>query len=109
MCIHLRIKGFYYVITYVFYFIAASAIPGNFRFEHLWKLSQFFLKAVVLNIYTFSLEDHFNFLMAKTILPGGESNPGLLRDRQGYLPLYYRGLVIIPSDILSVPTFPMYI
>ena len=25
-------------------------------------------------------------------LPDGESNPGLLRDRQGYLPLYYRGL-----------------
>ena len=26
----------------------------------------------------------------KKELPGGESNPGLLRDRQGYLPLYYR-------------------
>ena len=25
-------------------------------------------------------------------LPGGESNPGLSRDRQGYSPLYYRGL-----------------
>ena len=24
-------------------------------------------------------------------LPGGESNPGLLRDRRGYSPLYYRG------------------
>ena len=24
-------------------------------------------------------------------LPGGESNPGLPRDRRGYLPLYYRG------------------
>ena len=24
-------------------------------------------------------------------LPGGESNPGLSRDRQGYSPLYYRG------------------
>ena len=27
----------------------------------------------------------------KNILPGGESNPGLPRDRRGYLPLYYRG------------------
>ena len=26
------------------------------------------------------------------ILPGGESNPGLPRDRRGYSPLYYRGL-----------------
>ncbi len=27
----------------------------------------------------------------KMYLPGGESNPGLPRDRRGYLPLYYRG------------------
>ena len=27
------------------------------------------------------------------LLPGGESNPGLPRDRRGYLPLYYRGAV----------------
>ena len=26
------------------------------------------------------------------LLPGGESNPGLPRDRRGYSPLYYRGL-----------------
>ena len=25
------------------------------------------------------------------ILPGGEWNPGLPRDRRGYSPLYYRG------------------
>ena len=25
------------------------------------------------------------------LLPGGESNPGLPRDRRGYSPLYYRG------------------
>ena len=25
-------------------------------------------------------------------LPGGESNPGLPRDRRGYSPLYYRGI-----------------
>ena len=30
----------------------------------------------------------------KDILPGGESNPGLPRDRRGYLPLYYRGHII---------------
>lgn len=27
------------------------------------------------------------------LLPGGESNPGLPRDRRGYLPLYYRGVM----------------
>ena len=27
---------------------------------------------------------------SKVFLPGGESNPGLPRDRRGYLPLYYR-------------------
>ena len=27
-------------------------------------------------------------------LPGGESNPGLPRDRRGYLPLYYRGPLV---------------
>ena len=27
-------------------------------------------------------------------LPVGESNPGLPRDRRGYLPLYYRGLAV---------------
>ena len=30
----------------------------------------------------------------KKILPGGESNPGLPRDRRGYLPLYYRGHIM---------------
>ena len=30
-------------------------------------------------------------LKKKKYLPGGESNPGLPRDRRGYLPLYYRG------------------
>ena len=28
---------------------------------------------------------------SKCMLPDGESNPGLPRDRRGYLPLYYRG------------------
>ena len=31
-------------------------------------------------------------LWLKKILPDGESNPGLPRDRRGYWPLYYRGL-----------------
>ena len=30
-------------------------------------------------------------LSEKCYLPDGESNPGLPRDRRGYLPLYYRG------------------
>ena len=29
----------------------------------------------------------------KILLPDGELNPGLPRDRRGYSPLYYRGLV----------------
>ena len=28
------------------------------------------------------------------VLPGGELNPGLPRDRRGYSPLYYRGLAM---------------
>ena len=41
---------------------------------------------------------HYSHLLAskailseKCYLPDGESNPGLPRDRRGYLPLYYRG------------------
>ena len=34
------------------------------------------------------------------VLPGGESNPGLPRDRRGYSPLYYRGW-----DEMIVETF----
>ena len=37
-------------------------------------------------LYTFA-----HFLRA---LPGGELNPGLPRDRRGYSPLYYRGVVV---------------
>ena len=32
-------------------------------------------------------------------LPDGELNPGLPRDRRGYLPLYYRGLYILDSKL----------
>jgi hypothetical protein len=39
----------------------------------------------------------------KKKLPGGESNPGLPRDRRGYWPLYYRGLMIF-SVFLSIYT-----
>ena len=31
------------------------------------------------------------FTWFKSVLPGGESNPGLPRDRRRYSPLYYRG------------------
>ena len=34
------------------------------------------------------------WFLLKLVLPGGESNPGLPRDRRGYSPLYYRGLNI---------------
>ena len=37
--------------------------------------------------------------MRKT-LPGGESNPGLPRDRRGYSPLYYRGHSLDGCDSL---------
>ena len=40
----------------------------------------------------------------KKILPGGESNPGLPRDRRGYLPLYYRGHVC-RSETIGVDPF----
>ena len=35
--------------------------------------------------------EQLGFLKGKSNLPGGESNPGLSRDRRGYSPLYYRG------------------
>ena len=31
------------------------------------------------------------------VLRDGESNPGLPRDRRGYSPLYYRGVIMISS------------
>ena len=34
-------------------------------------------------------------------LPDGESNPGLPRDRRGYLPLYYRGLAVGVVGVLG--------
>ena len=39
-------------------------------------------------------------LQQKCVLPGGESNPGLPRDRRGYLPLYYRGHVLGRQNII---------
>ena len=51
-------------------------------------------------------------LEKKVILPGGESNPGLPRDRRGYLPLYYRGLDVegmIHSRPIADDTFLFYI
>ena len=36
------------------------------------------------------------------MLPGGESNPGLPRDRRGYSPLYYRGLIYKVSENMMI-------
>ena len=41
--------------------------------------------------YVLCIEIMFNEIEKKNVLPDGESNPGLPRDRRGYLPLYYRG------------------
>ena len=38
--------------------------------------------------------------LGKNNLPGGESNPGLPRDRRGYSPLYYRGLGTNSKEII---------
>ena len=38
---------------------------------------------------------------SKNVLPGGESNPGLPRDRRGYSPLYYRGWSLFLSLLLE--------
>ena len=35
--------------------------------------------------------------LTQKLLPGGELNPGLPRDRRGYLPLYYRGTKALNS------------
>ena len=40
----------------------------------------------------FELECLIQSKNQKKYLPDGELNPGLPRDRRGYLPLYYRGL-----------------
>ena len=37
------------------------------------------------------IEEKQETVRKEKILPGGESNPGLPRDRRGYSPLYYRG------------------
>ena len=52
------------------------------------------------------------FRNEKKFLPGGESNPGLPRDRRGYSPLYYRGLGDNTSAWMTslMPTFiPFFI
>ncbi len=41
----------------------------------------------------------------KVCLPDGESNPGLPRDRRGYLPLYYRGLAVDEGKRNADPNF----
>ena len=36
------------------------------------------------------------------MLRDGESNPGLPRDRRGYSPLYYRGVISLQSNVVYV-------
>jgi hypothetical protein len=36
------------------------------------------------------------------LLPGGESNTGLSRDRRGHSPQYYRGLLTIAFNTLQI-------
>ena len=41
--------------------------------------------------------------MTKKVLRDGESNPGLPRDRRGYSPLYYRGVIFQPFLLVHKP------
>ena len=43
------------------------------------------------NLFRRDLDRRKLWTEKENILPGGESNPGLPRDRRGYSPLYYRG------------------
>ena len=47
--------------------------------------------------------------MTNKILPDGELNPGLPRDRRGYSPLYYRGfdgMYLVMIETLYSKTYP---
>ena len=70
----------------------------------------FHISRIYLNFYKnhfFVLISYFALLVIeekmkkkKYILPVGELNPGLPRDRRGYLPLYYRGLDINQHTVM---------
>ena len=57
------------------------------------------------DIFKLFTENMWSMIFNKIVLlPGGESNPGLSRDRRGYSPLYYRGavmhtLVLLPFNM----------
>ena len=51
---------------------------------------------------TFNNNFNVKWRKVKKILPGGESNPGLPRDRRGYLPLYYRGHIHSIADSVEI-------
>ena len=51
---------------------------------------------------TFNNNFNVKWRKVKKILPGGESNPGLPRDRRGYLPLYYRGHIHSIADSVQI-------
>ena len=73
--------------TYIHTYIVIAAIQILFPFH--------FKNKQILRITSFNefinTSKYYTINMYKNILPGGESNPGLPRDRRGYLPLYYRG------------------
>ncbi|VDM24390.1 unnamed protein product [Toxocara canis] len=67
--------------------VVCDISPGNIG--HMTKTCKSYTYdvAIMINIrYVKNLQE-------KNGLPGRESNPGLARDRRGYSPLYYRGLV----------------
>ena len=55
---------------------------------HLWK----YIDGLSLLLYRCHMQSFMPKWDKRVVLPDGESNPGLLRDRQGSLPLDYRGL-----------------
>ena len=66
--------------------------PSHFLIpRYKWLLLIFSYQNVIIQC----LQDHIlrEKIFRKLFLPDGELNPGLPRDRRGYSPLYYRGLV----------------
>ena len=96
-------------------FKSTQKLPGEIRIPVSWVTGR--------DTYHYTTEDcclvrfvavHFLSQLSCTLikqkvfksthnLPGGESNPGLLRDSQRYLPLYYRGLLFTDIFCSSFP------
>ena len=68
--------------------------------NEVWKKLLNIKQAVIMlssEVSNFKFYEHFLKIQkkySKNLLPGRESNPGLARDRRGYLPLYYRGHIL---------------